>query len=222
MQNNTTWENVSTQLTKVLEAVKLRSKDAEAVMTEWKNNRDAITTLLTTKPARKRATTTKPKGTNKQTGYLLFCEEQRAVLKNSEPTLKGTDVMRRLGGMWKEMTPTQKETYNTRATQQNNANGLTTTATTTTTSSKTKKPAMTATAQPQPSSLPKKKETTKDTPGFNSFVQETQSDLQEQHPSWPSTRLTEECRRRWNKLTTEQREQYENDACSDEEVEEEQ
>jgi len=44
-------------------------------------------------------------------GYMDYCAEQRKVLAKSEPTLKGKDVMSKLGEMWKALSEDDKKKY---------------------------------------------------------------------------------------------------------------
>jgi hypothetical protein len=46
------------------------------------------------------------------TGYIRFSQEKRAKVKEENPELKGTEVMKKLGEMWKALSDKKKEKYN--------------------------------------------------------------------------------------------------------------
>nr|QBK88018.1 MAG: high mobility group box [Marseillevirus LCMAC202] len=68
-----------------------------------------------------------PKGINGKgriSGYILFSNENREDVNESNPDLKFTDVGKELGRMWRELTDDDKNDWNTKAAAQNEANGL--------------------------------------------------------------------------------------------------
>lgn len=46
------------------------------------------------------------------TGYIRFSQEKRSKVKEENPELKGTEVMKKLGEMWKALSDKKKEKYN--------------------------------------------------------------------------------------------------------------
>jgi hypothetical protein len=46
------------------------------------------------------------------TGYIRFSQEKRAKVKEENPELKGTEIMKKLGEMWKALSDKKKEKYN--------------------------------------------------------------------------------------------------------------
>ena len=49
-----------------------------------------------------------------RTGFILFCDENRPILKKSQPDLKMGQVMKELGRLWSECSDEQKEVYNSK------------------------------------------------------------------------------------------------------------
>lgn len=70
-------------------------------------------------PKQTRAKTTKlkdPEAPKRPTsGYILFCKDRRASLKEEQPDLKATEIMKQLGAEWKELSPRKKEKYTAKA-----------------------------------------------------------------------------------------------------------
>ena len=48
--------------------------------------------------------------------YMIFCKEKRAELKQNRPDLPFGQLGKRLGEMWRSMTPDERQPYETRAT----------------------------------------------------------------------------------------------------------
>jgi hypothetical protein len=44
-------------------------------------------------------------------GYLLFCEEMRPELRDENPDISFEDMGRRLGEMWRKLTPSERNSY---------------------------------------------------------------------------------------------------------------
>ena len=61
----------------------------------------------------------KDKNTEKKkplTGYLIFCKEQRPILKEENPDLKPREIVTMLGNLWKKKDQNFKDSYNVRST----------------------------------------------------------------------------------------------------------
>lgn len=68
-----------------------------------------------------------PKGKNGKgriSGYILFSNAKRDGVKEGSPDLKFTEVGKRLGEMWGELTDKEKAAWNGKAAKQNEENGL--------------------------------------------------------------------------------------------------
>ena len=58
------------------------------------------------------ATVLMPKGPKRaQSSYMFFCAEKREELKEEEPDLKGSEIMKRLGSMWRDLDEEGKSKY---------------------------------------------------------------------------------------------------------------
>jgi len=56
-----------------------------------------------------------PNAPKKLSAYILYCQDKRSEIKESNPSLKPTDVTKRLGVCWKACTPNTKGRYTTKA-----------------------------------------------------------------------------------------------------------
>ena len=68
-----------------------------------------------------------PKGKNGRgriTGFLYFSQKHRPALVKAEPELSFGEIGKRLGAMWKELTPAKQKQYKVAAEKQNAKNGL--------------------------------------------------------------------------------------------------
>ena len=68
-----------------------------------------------------------PKGTNGKgriSGYILFSNANRESVKEEDADLKFTEVGKRLGELWGELTLKEKAAWNSKAAKQNEDNGL--------------------------------------------------------------------------------------------------
>jgi len=89
-----------------------------------------LQTFLTnqlSKGARGKSTRTGAKGTNGKgriSGYLLFSNENRDRLRKENPDLTFTSVGKELGGMWKQLSESERQQWNERAVAENEKNGL--------------------------------------------------------------------------------------------------
>lgn len=46
-----------------------------------------------------------------KSNYLIFCEEQRSVIKQKNPQIKNTEIIQECGRLWKLLTSEQKDVY---------------------------------------------------------------------------------------------------------------
>jgi hypothetical protein len=46
-----------------------------------------------------------------KSNYLIFCEEQRLVIKQKNPQIKNTEIIQECGRLWKLLPPEQKDVY---------------------------------------------------------------------------------------------------------------
>ena len=50
-----------------------------------------------------------------RTAYIFFCEDQRVPVKNKSPEMSQTQLMCKLGELWKQLTDKKKQKYNDQA-----------------------------------------------------------------------------------------------------------
>lgn len=63
-------------------------------------------------------------GKGKVTGYILYSNEHRQQVRDETPDIKFSDTGKKLGEMWKALTPEQRASWNDKAAQHNLENGL--------------------------------------------------------------------------------------------------
>ena len=65
----------------------------------------------------KKASTPKKKsgGKKKISGYMVFCKEQRPILKKESPDMPFGQVGKELGKRWKALSDKEKEQYNSKS-----------------------------------------------------------------------------------------------------------
>ena len=83
-----------------------------------KTTKDKTTKQKTTKDKTTKQKTTKDKtakDTRKKSGYILFCQEERSVLKDDNPEWTNQQVTKELGKAWKELSEDEQNEYNQRA-----------------------------------------------------------------------------------------------------------
>ena len=174
--------------------------------------------------------------------YIFFCNEQRNIVKEKNPSLTNKELTSELGKKWNLLTDEQKKPYNTLATndktryENEKSSQVSTTSTTTTTSTTSSKTPKAATKTVTPVTK-KSSVTTKTTPvttksssstkkktvsnnGFLLFCQEERDILQDEHPKWTNSQLTKELGKAWNELKNDEQEEY-NERAEGELVEEE-
>jgi hypothetical protein len=57
----------------------------------------------------------KKKSSKKMTGFLIYCEEARAQIKESNPKMPAKDITKKLKEMWEELEEEEKDFYNDKA-----------------------------------------------------------------------------------------------------------
>ena len=60
----------------------------------------------------------KPKKSRKKSGYILFCQENRSVLKSENSDLTNQQITKQLGARWKNLSKEEQLEFNTRASSQ--------------------------------------------------------------------------------------------------------
>lgn len=141
-------------------------------------------------------------------GYLLFCSDYRAEVRNSGFT--GPETMRELGRMWRESDEDERKTYNDKAAALK-AQWASEEKTAT-------EPARTKPARSKPAAKSTKpaKEAVKDTTqhkAFLLFAKEQRPQLKKDNPTMKRGELTQELQDMWDELDDEEREDYE-ERCS--------
>ena len=103
--------------------VKLAEEDHSRYEKEKESwNENTSETEVTTKDKTTKDKTTKDKTTKdknkdvrKKSGYILFCQEERAALKEDNPDLTNQQITKELGKAWKELSEDEQNEYNQRA-----------------------------------------------------------------------------------------------------------
>ena len=104
---------------------KLAKKDKKRYETEkldWVDSvsddvDDTVDKKATTKVLNKKTVSKKPdtKTKRKKTGYILYCQIERPIVKENSPDLSNTEITKELGANWKSLTENERGEYNERA-----------------------------------------------------------------------------------------------------------
>lgn len=157
--------------------------------------------------------------------YMLYCKDAREELKDSQPDLKGKDVMREMAKGWKKLSDDEKAPYEAEAEaareKYNDEKGTVKkdsdkkpakTTKTTKATKPTKDTKTTKSAKPAKTSKEAKeskgKRGAKQDPAFDTFAAEKRSELQDEHPEWSDKKLTSEVNKSWKALSEEDRDAY--------------
>ena len=79
---------------------------------DTKKDKKSVSKKDKKKKKKKKKKKSKPR---KKSGYILFCQEERDVLKNDNPDLTNHQVTKELGATWKALTYTEQAEYDERA-----------------------------------------------------------------------------------------------------------
>ena len=162
------------------------------------------------------------------TSYMYFCQENRDRVKTENPNMNAKEITTELGARWKRLSDTDKVPYeamqvadkaryesekvteNTKetktkesATKESTTKDATKESTTKETKSKTKE------------STTKRTSKTKESAGYQYFLNEQKDELESEHPEWNTRKVATELSKRWKQLTNEERDDYENAAAEE-------
>lgn len=107
---------------------------SEAMAAEFELDQDEVLTFVTAflskqLNAKKGKTPSDPNKPKKTNGWMLFSKANRdnvkAELAEEQESVKMTDVSKRLGEMWKDLSDDDKKTYNDQAVAENEESGAT-------------------------------------------------------------------------------------------------
>jgi hypothetical protein len=70
-----------------------------------------INTLSSIQPKRRQSS---------QSGYMMYCKEQRPIVMQAHPGMKQKDLLKLMGTAWKALSPEQKETFHAKAKESHN------------------------------------------------------------------------------------------------------
>jgi len=170
--------------------------------------------------------------------YMYYCQDTRDSVKNENSNMGGKEITTELGRRWKALTDEQKAPFEAKASS-DKARFESEKAVSSTDNSKT--PKESSSSKKAPKETPKKtdanvkksKATTKPvkeeplpkgkkevpsskkSPGFEHFCDEQRDDIQSENPDWGARKVTAELQKRWQDLTSDDREAYETEAADD-------
>lgn len=165
--------------------------------------------------------------------YMLYCKDAREELKESQPELKGKDVMKEMARKWGELSEDEKAPYEknaAKAREKYNAEKGTVAKKGATEEKKGKKSTKTAPEkEPKEPKEPKeakgargKKKASggaKQDPGFEAFATEKRAEFEEEYPEWSAKKVTTAVNKAWKELSDEDRDAYKLQTEDDEEPE---
>ena len=163
------------------------------------------------------------------TSYLYFCNETRDAIKKEFPVFSGKQITTELGKRWKQLSDEEKKPFvekqkldrerydNEKSKHSPNE-----------TKRKEKPVKETKKEKEKPVKETKKEKPVKETkkhfvvtPGFKIFEQEQNEFLEEEHSEWSLKKIQSEILNNWNKLSKEEKEEYEVEATENIEEQEE-
>ena len=141
------------------------------------------------------------------TSYMLFCQEKRVQLKQDNPEMKSTEIVKEMGRAWRGLEDDEKKLFVDKAQKNldayNKEHGK---------ESKRKK--TTTKKKVEVDSDSEEEEEDDDTveTGFLSFCTQTRPLLEKKHSKWNKARVTKELTKLWNKLPEEEQTKFETPA----------
>ena len=195
-----TWKELTTILTEVLAEGNMTKKEVSSVMKAWNARKKEITPML--KATKKRKDPNAP--TKPRSAYILFCNDERANVVRDNPDISATDVLKKLGQRWRQLSDKDKAHYHEGyakdreryAREMNGASSSSSAPSPPTTNGTTTKSRGTSTR-------------VKKTAGYKRFVKEQRADVFDDHPEWSDRRLTTELNKMWRALDSSARQDYE-------------
>ena len=180
------------------------------------------------------------------TSYLFFCNETRDIIKKENPLLLGKQITTELGKRWKQLSDEEKNPYvekqkldrerydNEKSCKQQSTEVET--KETNKSKRKEKKPVETkgkkqVKEEPNKGKKPVKEELKEEpnkgkekkqfipSPGFKIFEQEQNEFFEEEHSEWSNKKIQSEILNNWNKLSKNEKEEYEVEANENNEEE---
>ena len=157
--------------------------------------------------------------------YMYFCQSEREVIKKDHPNMGGKEVTTELGKRWKLLTADQKTPFEKKQKQDKERyenekiNGISETTITASKSKVTRKVIESETATPSKKTENKtvEKPSSKKTPGYEYYIQETQETLMEEHEDWDERKILSEISKMWKDLSEDEQNDYEMVASVDDE-----
>ena len=143
------------------------------------------------------------------TSYLYFCNETRDAIKKEFPVFSGKQITTELGKRWKQLSDEEKKPFveKQKLDRERYDNEK---------------------SKHSPNETKRKEKPVKETkkhfvvtPGFKIFEQEQNEFLEEEHSEWSLKKIQSEILNNWNKLSKEEKEEYEVEATENIEEQEE-
>jgi len=149
----------------------------------------------------KKTVENKPKKPLK-TGYLIFCSEMRAQVKqNLGDDAKPADIMRELAYRWSNLGDKEKSRYNRKSKSIEQDDG----------DENEEKEVREEEEDDDDEPAPKKSRGKKSAPqvsGMVRFMQQTRPEIEAENPDWNAAEIVEEMKRQWSALSATERKQY--------------
>lgn len=84
----------------------------EELIARWKKTTLPVKKKILSETKMKKMKKTDPNAPKRpKSAYMFFCADYRLQIKESDPTMKATDVMKQLGKYWKNLDSEQSDIY---------------------------------------------------------------------------------------------------------------
>ena len=167
------------------------------------------------------------------TAYMYFCQDKRPSVKAENPDLDGKGLTSELAAFWKSLSSEDKTPYEdkqaTDKARYESEKASFGSNSTESTSEKSKAVKEVTKPAPEKSKGKAVKEVTKpekskgkaacsskkpETPGFQYFTKDQTEELETENPDWTSKKIQAEVNKRWNELSRDDRDAYEDEASA--------
>jgi hypothetical protein len=104
------WKSLTDIISNAVSRSSLTPTQTKNIMTAINESKSQLSSFLT-ETGRKKREKDPNAPVRPRTSYILFCSEQRPVLKEANPTLSATEITSELGRQWKALAPANRVKY---------------------------------------------------------------------------------------------------------------
>ena len=203
-----TWNNLTKHLQTFLSNQGLESEDLTSIMDSWANEKSTVLKMISNG-----AVTHKRKDPNAPkkwcSSYIWFCRDVRNTVKEDNPDMKATEVLKEMGNMWRNLSDKKKAKYQKEA-DKDKARYL----------EEMKGYTPPETTDEEPTKSRKKKVNDgpkKPMSAYLFYCKDARTQLKEDNPDMKATDVTREMGAMWRKLSDDEKVLFQEQAAKDKE-----